>query len=169
MFNRTYPTGYRSPLRPIPIDALPSPWVSTDSEQILNDTEFNDDRINYQSLSNDQNCLLLFSDKKNITDSSVKDSWWLEAIRVADDVENKRNMVEPHEHDLIHLHVHFFLLSILILHDLSICVRSNISHKSYHLREILSFLLLNFDPNRILAVFYARAKLIFRFEDPILS
>ncbi|XP_022141220.1 DNA-directed primase/polymerase protein [Momordica charantia] len=84
--------GYRSPLRPIPIDALPSPWVSTDSEQILNDTEFNDDRINYQSLSNDQNCLLLFSDKKNITDSSVKDSWWLEAIRVADDVENKRNM-----------------------------------------------------------------------------
>lgn len=84
--------GYRSPLRPIPIDVIPSPWVSTDSEQISNDIVSTDDCIKYQSLTNDENCLLLFSDK-NITDSSVKDSWWLEVTRVADDVENKRNMV----------------------------------------------------------------------------
>ncbi|KAL0548712.1 hypothetical protein IC582_013176 [Cucumis melo] len=84
--------GYRSPLRPIPIDAIPSPWVSTDSGQISNDMVSTDDCIDYQFPSNDENCLLLFSDK-NITDSSVKDSWWLEVMRVADDVENKRNMV----------------------------------------------------------------------------
>lgn len=53
-----------------------------------------DDCIDYQFPSIDENCLLLFSDK-NITDSSVKDSWWLEVMRVADDVENKRNMVDP--------------------------------------------------------------------------
>ncbi|XP_038880469.1 DNA-directed primase/polymerase protein isoform X2 [Benincasa hispida] len=84
--------GYRSPLRPIPIDTMPSPWVSMDSEQISNDIVSTDDCIQYQSLSNDENCLLLFSDK-NITDSSAKDSWWFEVMRVADDVENKRNMV----------------------------------------------------------------------------
>ncbi|TYK23011.1 DNA-directed primase/polymerase protein isoform X2 [Cucumis melo var. makuwa] len=86
--------GYRSPLRPIPIDAIPSPWVSTDSGQISNDMVSTDDCIDYQFPSIDENCLLLFSDK-NITDSSVKDSWWLEVMRVADDVENKRNMVDP--------------------------------------------------------------------------
>ncbi|KAG7014744.1 DNA-directed primase/polymerase protein [Cucurbita argyrosperma subsp. argyrosperma] len=81
--------GYRSPLRPTPIDSIPSQWVSTDSEQISNDRESTHECINYRSQSNDQNCLLLLSDK-NITDSSVQDSWWLEVMRVADDVENKR-------------------------------------------------------------------------------
>ncbi|KAM4068926.1 hypothetical protein ACB094_12G049600 [Castanea mollissima] len=56
--------GYRSPLRPIPIDIIPDPLVFFDSDQTINH------------------------------DNCSKDSWWVEAIRVADDIENKKNTVE---------------------------------------------------------------------------
>lgn len=124
-----------------------------DSERISNDVELTDDCINYESLSNDQSCLLLFSDN-SITDSSVKDSWWLEAMRVADDVENKQNMVEPQKHDLIHLCI-FFLLRLFYMVHLSAV--SKISYKSLPFKSPYLFLIPHLDLYRILAAFYGRS------------
>lgn len=65
--------GYRSPSRPIPLDIIP--------EMV-------------HEYRNDHECVP-YGDE-NMTSSCITDSWWLEAIRVADDVENKnidiRNM-----------------------------------------------------------------------------
>lgn len=60
-------SGYRSPLRPIPLDIIP--------EMV-------------HEYRNDHECVP-YGDE-NMTSSCITDSWWLEAIRVADDVENKK-------------------------------------------------------------------------------
>ncbi|VVA11184.1 PREDICTED: DNA-directed primase/polymerase [Prunus dulcis] len=59
--------GYRSPSRPIPLDIIP--------EMV-------------HEYRNDHECVP-YGDQ-NMTSSCITDSWWLEAIRVADDVENKK-------------------------------------------------------------------------------
>ncbi|BBG98330.1 DNA primase [Prunus dulcis] len=68
--------GYRSPSRPIPLDIIP--------EMV-------------HEYRNDHECVP-YGDQ-NMTSSCITDSWWLEAIRVADDVENKKidisNMLWP--------------------------------------------------------------------------
>lgn len=60
-------SGYRSPSRPIPLDIIP--------EMV-------------HEYRNDHECVP-YGDE-NMTSSCITDSWWLEAIRVADDVENKK-------------------------------------------------------------------------------
>nr|XP_023887818.1 DNA-directed primase/polymerase protein-like [Quercus suber] len=85
--------GYRSPLRPIPIDVIPDPLVFFDSDQTINHGVSRVNNLNHQFVDSDEEHALLYNDE-NITDNCSKDSWWVEAIRVADDIENKKNTVE---------------------------------------------------------------------------
>lgn len=86
-------SGYRSPLRPIPIDVIPDPLVFFDSDQTINHGVSRVNNLNHQFVDSDEEHALLYNDE-NITDNCSKDSWWVEAIRVADDIENKKNTVE---------------------------------------------------------------------------
>lgn len=86
-------SGYRSPLRPIPIDIIPDPLVFFDSDQTINHGVSRVNNLNYQFVDSYEEHALLYIDE-NITNSCSKDSWWVEAIRVADDIENKKNTVE---------------------------------------------------------------------------
>ncbi|KAJ0099123.1 hypothetical protein Patl1_20227 [Pistacia atlantica] len=81
--------GYRSPLRPIPLDSIPDPMFSSDSRQMMQHGGLTDNNIEYQLVNNyweqDMSCY----DDDN-TESCGKDSWWIEAINLADDIENKQ-------------------------------------------------------------------------------
>ncbi|XP_010261356.1 PREDICTED: DNA-directed primase/polymerase protein isoform X3 [Nelumbo nucifera] len=80
--------GYRSPLRPIPGDVFPDTMAVLKSLQMEHPGEmiYNDLHQGY-----DENNLELSSySNKNVTDSCMKDGWWLEAIRMADDIESIR-------------------------------------------------------------------------------
>ncbi|XP_057951241.1 uncharacterized protein LOC131146009 isoform X2 [Malania oleifera] len=85
--------GYRSPLRPVPVDALTDTAVMVNSAQM----EQYGDSLNYNFdwsfAENDQKHDPFYNDV-SITDSCKKDPWWLEAIRVADNVENTRSNLE---------------------------------------------------------------------------
>ncbi|KAK9994593.1 hypothetical protein SO802_024296 [Lithocarpus litseifolius] len=85
--------GYRSPSRPIPIDIIPDPLVFFDSDQTINHGVSRVNNLNHQFVDSNEEHALLYNDE-NITDNCSKDSWWVEAIRVADDIENKKNTVE---------------------------------------------------------------------------
>nr|XP_011470309.1 PREDICTED: DNA-directed primase/polymerase protein isoform X3 [Fragaria vesca subsp. vesca] len=63
--------GYRSPSRPIPWNIV---------RDLVHECEKDHERV-------------LFDDE-NTKSSGVTDSWWLEAIKVADEVENKQNSLE---------------------------------------------------------------------------
>ncbi|XP_040367333.1 DNA-directed primase/polymerase protein isoform X6 [Rosa chinensis] len=63
--------GYRSPSRPIPWNIVPD---------MVYECQKDHERV--------------FFDDENTASSGVTDSWWLEAIRVADEVENKQNSLE---------------------------------------------------------------------------
>lgn len=82
--------GYRSPLRPIPIGIIPDPSVFFDSDQTLNNGGSTVNKPNHQFVDKDKEHVLLCYDQ-NITDGCIRDSWWLEAMRVADDIENIKN------------------------------------------------------------------------------
>lgn len=82
-------TGYRSPLRPIPRDTIP------DDMALFNST-WNENYREVMNINLDvhvgENNVQLSHPKfdEGITDSCKKDGgWWLEAIRIADDIENK--------------------------------------------------------------------------------
>ncbi|XP_031269541.1 DNA-directed primase/polymerase protein isoform X2 [Pistacia vera] len=81
--------GYRSPLRPIPLDSIPDPMFSSDSRQMMQHGGLTDNNIEYQLVNNyweqDMSCY----DDDN-TESCGKDSWWIEAINLANDIENKQ-------------------------------------------------------------------------------
>ncbi|XP_011046040.1 PREDICTED: DNA-directed primase/polymerase protein [Populus euphratica] len=81
--------GYRSPLRPIPWNVIPDPPYSYDSVQMVDQIGSANDNLKLQHVSNECEDFLL-CDNKHDPDSCSKDSWWLEAIKVADDIENKQ-------------------------------------------------------------------------------
>ncbi|KAJ6960816.1 uncharacterized protein [Populus alba] len=81
--------GYRSPLRPIPWNVIPDPPYSYDSVQMVDQIGSTNDYLKLQHVSNECEDFLL-CDNKHDPDSCSKDSWWLEAIKVADDIENKQ-------------------------------------------------------------------------------
>lgn len=83
--------GYRSPLRPIPMDVIPNTAVLMDSVQTEHHVESTSNHLGYSLVENDRECVSLYNDK-SITDSCKKDAWWLEAIRFADNVESVQHM-----------------------------------------------------------------------------
>ncbi|XP_077247420.1 DNA primase isoform X2 [Tasmannia lanceolata] len=90
--------GYRSPLRPIPRDAIPDymsafNWTRTGNYSEALNINFN--------LQLDENVGRISFDKDElITDSCKKDrGWWLEAIEIADGIENMRKVPEPYKLD----------------------------------------------------------------------
>ncbi|XP_062149691.1 uncharacterized protein LOC133858274 [Alnus glutinosa] len=85
--------GYRSPLRPIPIDTIPDPSVFFRSDQTVSHGGPTVNNLDLQFVNTDEESVLHYNDE-NITNSCTKDPWWLKAIRVADDIENKKNTVE---------------------------------------------------------------------------
>ncbi|CAL0333292.1 unnamed protein product [Lupinus luteus] len=76
--------GYRSPLRPIPVHVFSNPSVLFDSSGMLDDKQVVDDDNNQCSL----HC------EDNVGDNS-NDSWWIEAIKVVEDIESKHTKTEP--------------------------------------------------------------------------
>ncbi|KAK9292255.1 hypothetical protein L1049_020219 [Liquidambar formosana] len=82
--------GYRSPLHAIPRDAI------ADTSIFFNSVEHNggskDNTLEYQFMENDQEHTLPYNDES--ISESCKDGWWLEAIRVADNIENMQRTLE---------------------------------------------------------------------------
>ncbi|GLT31227.1 hypothetical protein SLA2020_059780 [Shorea laevis] len=81
--------GYRSPFRPVPLDCLP------DSSSFFDSREKDDgggglttNNLGCQLFNNDEEQVLLYDDEDDI-DCCNRDSWWLEASKVADVIENK--------------------------------------------------------------------------------
>lgn len=85
--------GYRSPLRPIPIDIIPDPSVFFHSDQTKSPRGPTANNLDLQFVNTDEKSVLLYNDE-NITNSCTKDPWWFEAIRVADDIESKKDTVK---------------------------------------------------------------------------
>ncbi|MBA0773644.1 hypothetical protein Gotri_008904 [Gossypium trilobum] len=77
--------GYRSPLRPIPTDCVPDSSFFFDSSD---DGSFTSNNLEYRYVNNDEGRVLLYSNEGDL-DYCTKDSWWLEAIKVADHIESK--------------------------------------------------------------------------------
>ncbi|KAF3432929.1 hypothetical protein FNV43_RR24031 [Rhamnella rubrinervis] len=71
--------GYRSPLRPAPWDIIP--------DMVVHHGGSTNDNLEYQI---DQGHVLHYDDE-SLENSIATDSWWLEATRVADSVENKQD------------------------------------------------------------------------------
>ncbi|KAJ4705942.1 DNA-directed primase/polymerase protein-like [Melia azedarach] len=86
-------SGYRSPLRPIPLDSIPDLPFSSDLGQTMHHGEFSHDNTEYQFVNNRDERDLLSDDEYN-TESCAKDPWWIEAVKVADDIENKQKVWE---------------------------------------------------------------------------
>lgn len=55
--------------------------------------EFSHDNTEYQFVNNRDERDLLSDDEYN-TESCAKDPWWIEAVKVADDIENKQKVWE---------------------------------------------------------------------------
>ena len=81
--------GYRSPLRQIPVHAFSNSSVVFGSSEILDDKQPTDDDWRHQ-LDNDNENFLQYE-----ANDEDNDSWWLEAVRVVDDIENKQTKEEP--------------------------------------------------------------------------
>lgn len=104
--------GYRSPLRPVPWDVIPDSEVfrSANTEncrEIMDkgfDTQFDGNNVENNSCDNGE----------WITDSCKKDSsWWQEAMRYADCIEEMRNAAELSK--LVSMPIHY-VFSVVILH-----------------------------------------------------
>lgn len=74
----------------IPDDITPDPSLFFDSNHTANHGGPTLNNPDHQFLDNDEKNVLLHNDE-NFIDSFSKDSWWLEASRVAEDIENKKN------------------------------------------------------------------------------
>ncbi|XP_061337305.1 uncharacterized protein LOC133299245, partial [Gastrolobium bilobum] len=83
--------GYRSPLRQIPVHVFSDPSVVIGSSGMLGDEQPLDDERRHQLDDNNKQNLLQNED--TVEDNS-NDSWWLEAIRVVEDMENKQTKTE---------------------------------------------------------------------------
>lgn len=84
-------TGYRSPSRQIPVHVFSNPSDVIGSFGLLDDEQPVDDKLRHQLDDNKEQNLLQFKD--TVEDNS-NDSWWLEAIRVVEDMENKQTKTE---------------------------------------------------------------------------
>lgn len=83
-------TGYRSPSRQVPFHVFSNSSDVIDSFGLLDDEQPIDDKWRHQ-LNNKEHNLIQHED--NVEDNS-NDSWWLEAIRVVEDMENKQTKTE---------------------------------------------------------------------------
>ncbi|XVE64290.1 hypothetical protein DITRI_Ditri07aG0089000 [Diplodiscus trichospermus] len=91
--------GYRSPLRPIPMDCIPDSSFFLDSRHIVDDDDvLASNNHDYQFVNNDKGKVLLYCNESDL-DNCTRDSWWLEAIKVADNIESKpeRSMLNDME------------------------------------------------------------------------
>ncbi|KAI4347596.1 hypothetical protein L6164_008397 [Bauhinia variegata] len=90
--------GYRSPLRPIPIELIPnlSPLYATLG---MENHELVDDGFGHQHISgNEEKDFSFYED--DIADCS-KDSWWLEAVKVVENIENNQKKPDPNIMEVI--------------------------------------------------------------------
>lgn len=89
--------GYRSPLRPVPLDSIPDTALFSDSVPV----ELKEINLECDSNENGQTYVSIYCDEST-KDGCFKDGWWHEAIKVADSVENMQkslkfsNMVISH-------------------------------------------------------------------------
>lgn len=85
-------SGYRSPVRPIPVNVFSNPSVIGSSGMLDDNQPVNDScDWRYQLDVNDKPNFLQCED--TVEDIS-SDSWWHEAIKVVEDVENKQISTE---------------------------------------------------------------------------
>ncbi|XP_050225138.1 uncharacterized protein LOC126674696 [Mercurialis annua] len=82
--------GYRSPLRPVPLNLIPDPEILCGSKQDSDYIGLKTDSLGCHYMD-DHEGILLYNDE-NDTDSGFKDSWWLEAVKVADGIENEKTL-----------------------------------------------------------------------------
>ncbi|XP_020220222.2 DNA-directed primase/polymerase protein isoform X2 [Cajanus cajan] len=83
--------GYRSPMRQIPVHVFSNPSDVIDSFGLLDDEQPVDDKWRHQLDDNKEQSSLQYED---IVADNSNDSWWLEAIRVVEDMENKQTQTE---------------------------------------------------------------------------
>ena len=83
-------TGYRSSSRPIPVCVFSNSAVDISSSGMLDDKQPVEDEKGHQSNDNKPNFLQF---EETVEDNS-SDSWWLEAIKVVEEVENKKIATE---------------------------------------------------------------------------
>ncbi|KAJ4955758.1 hypothetical protein NE237_012541 [Protea cynaroides] len=80
--------GYRSPLHPIPSDFIPDSMSTLNTQQIEHDGGMMiNNNIDQSFGGNDPDNFSRYNDE-SIIDSCKKDRWWVEVIRVADDIES---------------------------------------------------------------------------------
>lgn len=81
--------GYRSPLRPLPVHSIPDTALFSDSVPV----ELKENSLEYDSNENGQTFFSNYCDEST-KDGCIKDGWWHEAIKVADNVENMQNSLK---------------------------------------------------------------------------
>ncbi|XP_059629157.1 uncharacterized protein LOC132271715 isoform X4 [Cornus florida] len=91
--------GYRSPLRPIPVDAVPDSRIFFKS--VGHNEGSMDNTLQFQSVEKGQEHIPPYSNE-SIIDSCKKDGWWLEAISYADKIENMQKTLDLSGMDEIH-------------------------------------------------------------------
>lgn len=85
-------TGYRSPSRPIPVHVFSNPSDVIDSSfGLLDDEQLVDNKWRHELYDNKEQNSLQYDD--DVEDNS-NDSWWREAIRVVEDMENRQTKTE---------------------------------------------------------------------------
>lgn len=84
--------GYRSPLRPIPVDVIKNSLVGFNSFGTVDHEQLVDDALRLQ-LVNDNQAQKFPSYEDDIADSP-NGSWLLEALKAVEDVENKHRKTE---------------------------------------------------------------------------
>ncbi|XP_044467882.1 DNA-directed primase/polymerase protein [Mangifera indica] len=80
--------GYRSPLRPIPMDCIPDSMYSSGLGQMMQHEGLTNNNIEYHLVKNCRELDMSYYNEDN-PESCNKDSWWIEAINLANDIENK--------------------------------------------------------------------------------
>ncbi|WVZ14392.1 hypothetical protein V8G54_011958 [Vigna mungo] len=84
--------GYRSPSRPIPVHVFSNPSDVIDSSfGLLDDEQLVDNKWRHELYDNKEQNSLQYDD--DVEDNS-NDSWWREAIRVVEDMENRQTKTE---------------------------------------------------------------------------
>ncbi|GFY84150.1 DNA primase [Actinidia rufa] len=83
--------GYRSPLRPTPKHAIPDATIFSDF--VGQNGESVNDNLACHLVANGEEHIISSSDE-SITDSCKKDGWWVEAVRVAEEIENMNKTLE---------------------------------------------------------------------------